>query len=78
MMSLHTCDVTDRGLCGQFEGHLTVIPVVSVVTLFLKHSGGVAGVGGGFLFKQDSETVNVFTKHMIPANSHETSCYLVV
>lgn len=74
-MSPPTCDFTDRGLCGQVEGHLTVVPVVSVVALFLKHSGGV---GGGFLFKQDSETVNVFPKHMIPANSHVTSCYLVV
>lgn len=78
MMLPPPCDATDRGLCGQVEGHLAVVPVVSVVALFLKHSGGVAGVGGGFLFKQDSETVNVFTKHVIPANSHVTSCCLAV
>lgn len=67
-------DVTDRGFCRQIERHLAVIPVVAVVTLSIEHRGTSSRWS---VLEQDFEMVDVHSKHVIPADSHMTSCFLV-
>lgn len=65
--------VTNRRLLGQVEGNLTVVPVISIVTLLLKHSGGV---GGRRLSKLHFKKMDICPIHVIPVNSHMMSCCL--
>lgn len=56
------CNVTNRRHGRQVEGHLAIVPVVTIVTVFLEqHSKVWPGQD------QDSEAVDVFSKHVVPA-----------
>lgn len=58
--------VTHCRLLGQGEGNLTVVPVVSIVTILLKYSGGVEGRRWLKLY---SEEMDIYAKHVIPGSS---------